>query len=83
MASSSFVFLGYIVVAVSLCTAAFGLARKSSLLMLVSSVTSLPLVSYFLGYNHEWMKFVWFIPFGLLLVGVLFWKQARKKSAIL
>lgn len=83
MDSSSFVFFGYILVTVSLCTAAFGLAKRSWILMLVSSVTSLPAVFYFLGYNREWMKLVWFIPFVLLLVSFIFWRRSTKKSAIL
>jgi presenilin-like A22 family membrane protease len=76
----SIVFFEYILVAVSFFTFALGLAKRSWVSMIISSVTSLPIVYYFLAYNNEWMKLVWFIPLLLLFLAFTFWWSKRKNN---
>lgn len=73
------VFWGYISVAISFFTFVLGLAKRSWISMLISSVTSLPLVFYFLGYPIAEMKLIWLVPF--LLVILAFWMKTKSRAA--
>jgi presenilin-like A22 family membrane protease len=74
----SLVFFGYVLVAVSFFTLVLGLAKRSWVSMIISSVSSLPIVYYFLGYNNEWLRLVWFLPLILLILAFTFWRSERK-----
>lgn len=65
----------------SIITLAFGIFRRSWLLMLISTVAFIPIASYFFGANSA-VKYVGLTPIIFLLLTVFFWFSDRKTKAI-
>lgn len=54
--------------------------KRSSLYMLIGTLTSLPFALYFLGAENAW-KYVGFTPILLFLVATYFWFFEKKYHA--
>ncbi|MFC4408842.1 hypothetical protein ACFOZY_00190 [Chungangia koreensis] len=54
-----------------------GLLKRSWPVLLLSTITSIPIAYYFLGANNSW-KYVGFAPILLLLLTVIFWFMSKK-----
>ncbi|MCH1627115.1 hypothetical protein [Fredinandcohnia quinoae] len=78
MGLESLVFFGYLSVAISFFSFVLGVVKRSWLSMVISAVTSLPIVFYFLGGNNEWLKLIWFLPILLLTFAFIFWWYKKK-----
>ena len=67
---------------ISVVTLIFGVLKRSWLLMLVSSVTFIPIAYYFSGAVNAW-KYVGFTPIILLIVTIYLCFSERKTKATL
>lgn len=54
-----------------------GMAKRSSIALLMSTLTSLPIAFYFLGAENAW-RLVGFMPFALLILTVFIWLLNKK-----
>lgn len=64
---------------ISIAALVYGVAKKSSLYLLVSTLTSLPIAYLFLfGVNNAW-KYIGFLPIVFLTLTVIFWRMTRKR----
>lgn len=65
----------------SIITFAFGIAKRSWLFMLISTITLMPIAYYFFGANNA-LKYVGLTPIILLLLTLFFWFSKRKTEAL-
>ncbi len=65
----------------SIITLVFGIARRSWLFMLVSTITLIPIAYYFLGANNA-LKYIGLTPIIILLLTAFFWFSERKTEAL-
>jgi len=65
----------------SIITLVFGIARRSWLFMLVSTITLIPFAYYFFGANNA-LKYIGLTPIIILLLTAFFWFSERKTKAI-
>ncbi|AQQ53123.1 hypothetical protein [Planococcus lenghuensis] len=64
---------------VSVAALVYGIAKKSFLYLLVSTLTSLPIAYLFLyGVNNGW-KYIGLLPIVLLALTVIFWRKTKKR----
>ena len=64
---------------VSIVTLLMGIAKRSWLFLLISTVTFIPIAYYFSGANNAW-KYVGVIPFIFLILTILTWFINNKKT---
>lgn len=64
---------------VSLVSLVAGLLKRSWLLLLLSTIASIPIAIYFFGANNTW-KFVGIAPVILLGITIGIWYLDKKKS---
>lgn len=57
---------------VSIISLLVGLLKRSWLVLLLSTITSVPVAYYFSGANNAW-KYIGYVPLLLLLLTVMFW----------
>ena len=74
-------FFWYASLLTSIITVAFGIFKRSSFLMLISNITSIPIAYYFFGANNA-VKYVGLTPVFLLVLTLLIWFSERKTKAI-
>ncbi len=73
--------LWYASLLTSIITLAFGIARRSWLFTLISTITFIPIAYYFFGANNA-LKYVGLTPIFLLLLTLFFWFSERKTEAL-
>ncbi|MFL0507072.1 hypothetical protein ACH0B5_15130 [Ureibacillus sp. 179-F W5.1 NHS] len=62
---------------ISMVTLILGIEKKSWILLLISTITFLPIAYYFSGSNNVW-KFVGITPIILLILTTLMWFIKKK-----
>ncbi|MEK9197228.1 hypothetical protein SFC08_00970 [Lysinibacillus halotolerans] len=62
---------------ISMVTLILGIEKKSWILLLISTITFLPIAYYFSGSNNVW-KFVGITPIILLILTILMWFIKKK-----
>ncbi|MBD8027456.1 hypothetical protein H9636_12405 [Ureibacillus sp. Re31] len=62
---------------ISMVTLILGIEKKSWILLLISTITFLPIAYYFSGANDVW-KFVGITPIILLILTILMWFIKKK-----
>ncbi|MFC5591750.1 hypothetical protein ACFPRA_22955 [Sporosarcina soli] len=70
--------LWYFSLFVSIVTLIAGIAKKSWVFLLISSITFTPIAYYFSGANNAW-KYVGLTPILLLVLAILTWFLNKKK----
>lgn len=71
-------FLWQLSLFISMVTLLLGIEKKSWLLLLMSTITFLPIAYYFAGANNIW-KFVGITPIILLVLTIFMWFFGKKK----
>ncbi|MFJ7969891.1 hypothetical protein [Psychrobacillus sp. NPDC096389] len=66
---------------VSVITLVFGVTKRSWLLLLVSTITCMPIAFYFGGAVNAW-KYVGFTPIILLILTIYVWFSGRKVGTL-
>lgn len=66
---------------VSITALMVGIAKKSWIYLLISTITSLPIAYYFSGANSAW-KYVGLTPIVLLVLTIIIWFLNRKKIEV-
>lgn len=74
-------FFWYASLLTSIITVAFGIFKRSWFLMLISTITSIPIAYYFFGANNA-VKYVGLTPVFLLVLTLLILFSERKTKAI-
>lgn len=71
-------FLWQLSLFISMVTLILGIEKKSWILLLMSTITFLPIAYYFSGANNVW-KFVGITPIILFVLTILMWFNSKKK----
>lgn len=74
-------FLWYLSLLVSIVTLLVGIVRRSWVFLLFSTITFIPIASYFSGVNNTW-KYVSLTPLILLILAILIWFIKRQNNEI-
>ncbi|KQL34905.1 MULTISPECIES: hypothetical protein [Bacillaceae] len=64
---------------VSIAALLVGIVKKSSVFLLISTITFIPIAYYFSGVNNAW-KYVGLTPVLLLVLTILIWFISKKKT---
>lgn len=71
--------LWYLSLFVSVVAFMVGIAKKSWVILLISTITFIPLAYYFSGANNAW-KYVGLTPIILLVLTILTWVMNKKSQ---